>query len=41
MMHLHPAHGFGTVLMTNATGFNVRRLLDRLDAVVKHALPAG
>jgi hypothetical protein len=31
MMRLYPAHGIGTVVMTNATGFDVRRLLDDID----------
>ena len=32
MMRVYPAHGIGTVVMTNATGFNVRRVLDAIDA---------
>ncbi len=31
MMRLYPSSGIGTVVMTNATGFNVRNLLDRTD----------
>jgi CubicO group peptidase (beta-lactamase class C family) len=31
MMRLYPNSGIGTVVMTNATGFNVRSLLDTLD----------
>ena len=31
MMRLYPNSGVGTVVMTNATGFNVRSLLDTLD----------
>lgn len=31
MMQLYPNSGVGTVVMTNATGFNVRSLLDTLD----------
>jgi D-alanyl-D-alanine carboxypeptidase len=31
MMRLYPSRGIGTVAMTNATGFNVRQLLDKLD----------
>jgi len=31
MMRLYPAAGIGTVLMTNATAFDVRRLLDLVD----------
>jgi len=31
MMRLYARDGVGAVVMTNATGFNVRRLLDRLD----------
>jgi D-alanyl-D-alanine carboxypeptidase len=30
MMRLYPSSGIGTVMMTNATGFNVRNLLDRM-----------
>lgn len=30
-MRLYPGSGIGTVVMTNATGFNVRNLLDRTD----------
>ena len=32
MMRLYPGDGIGTVVMTNATGFDVRRLLDVMDA---------
>ena len=32
MMRLYPGAGIGTVVMTNATGFDVRRLLDTMDA---------
>lgn len=32
MMRLYPAAGVGTVVMTNATGFNVRRFLDTTDS---------
>lgn len=32
MMRLYPRDGVGTVVMTNATGFDVRRLLDTTDA---------
>lgn len=31
MMRVYPEDGIGTVLMTNATGFDVRRLLDNTD----------
>jgi D-alanyl-D-alanine carboxypeptidase len=31
MMRLYPSSGIGTVVMTNATGFNVRNLLDSTD----------
>jgi D-alanyl-D-alanine carboxypeptidase len=31
MMRLYPAAGIGTVVMTNATAFDVRRLLDLID----------
>jgi len=31
MMRLYPSSGIGTVVMTNATGFDVRKLLDRTD----------
>jgi hypothetical protein len=31
MMRLYPEDGIGTVVMTNATGFDVRQLLDTLD----------
>jgi len=31
MMRLYPGRGVGTVLMTNATMFNVRSLMDRID----------
>jgi D-alanyl-D-alanine carboxypeptidase len=31
MMRLYPGDGIGTVVMTNATGFDVRRLLDTMD----------
>jgi hypothetical protein len=31
MMRIYPAAGIGTVVMTNATGFNVRRFLDTTD----------
>ncbi len=31
MMRLYPGDGLGTVVMTNATGFDVRRLLDAID----------
>ncbi len=32
LMRLYPGDGIGTVVMTNATGFDVRRLLDTMDA---------
>ena len=32
MMRLYPGAGIGTVVMTNATGFDVRKLLDTVDA---------
>jgi CubicO group peptidase (beta-lactamase class C family) len=32
MMRLYPDAALGTVLMTNATGINVRRVVDRIDA---------
>jgi D-alanyl-D-alanine carboxypeptidase len=32
MMRVYPAEGIGTVVMTNATGFDVRRLLNTTDA---------
>jgi len=32
MMRVYPGDGIGTVVMTNATGFDVRRLLDTMDA---------
>ena len=31
MMRVYQQHGVGTVVMTNATGFDVRRLLDTID----------
>ena len=31
MMRLYPAHGVGTVVMCNATGFDIRRLLGAVD----------
>jgi CubicO group peptidase (beta-lactamase class C family) len=31
MMRIYPAGGVGTIAMTNATGFDVRKLLDTLD----------
>lgn len=31
MMRVYPEKGIGTVVMTNATGFDVRRLLDTID----------
>jgi len=31
LMHLYPGNGVGTVVMTNATGFDVNRCLDSLD----------
>ena len=31
MMRLYPAIGIGTVVLANATGFDVRRLLDTID----------
>lgn len=31
MMRVYPGDGIGTVVMTNATGFDVRRLLDAID----------
>jgi D-alanyl-D-alanine carboxypeptidase len=31
MMRLYPSSGIGTVAMTNATSFNIRKLLDRTD----------
>jgi hypothetical protein len=33
MMRLYPGDGLGTVIMTNATGFDVGRLLDIIDPV--------
>ncbi len=33
MMRIYPAAGVGTVIMTNATGFDVRRVLDATDPV--------
>ncbi|MGO8856934.1 MAG: serine hydrolase domain-containing protein [Steroidobacteraceae bacterium] len=33
MMRLYPSSGVGTVVMTNATGFSVRNLLDRTDCI--------
>jgi len=38
MMRLYPAEGIGTVLMTNAAGFNTGRLLDRIDASILRGL---
>jgi D-alanyl-D-alanine carboxypeptidase len=32
MMRLYPAAGIGTVVMTNATQFDVRQVLDATDA---------
>jgi D-alanyl-D-alanine carboxypeptidase len=32
MMRVYPGDDIGTVVMTNATGLNVRRLLDTIDA---------
>ncbi|MDH4066865.1 MAG: beta-lactamase family protein [Acidobacteriota bacterium] len=32
LMRVYPGDGIGTVVMTNATGFDVRRLLDTIDA---------
>jgi hypothetical protein len=32
LKRLYPGHGIGTVVMTNATGFDVRKLLDTVDA---------
>ena len=32
MMRVYPGDGIGTVVMTNATGFDVRGLLDEIDA---------
>lgn len=32
MMRLYPSDGIGTVVMTNATGFDVRGLLETADA---------
>lgn len=32
MMRLYPGNGIGTVVMTNATGFDVRKLLNTVDA---------
>ena len=32
MMRLYARDGLGTVAMTNATGFDVGRLLDKIDA---------
>jgi D-alanyl-D-alanine carboxypeptidase len=32
MMRVYPGNGIGTVVMANATGFDVRRLLDTMDA---------
>jgi len=34
MMRIYPDRGIGTILMTNATGFNVRRMLDACDGSV-------
>jgi D-alanyl-D-alanine carboxypeptidase len=34
LMRLYPEEGIGTVVMTNATGFNVHRLLDDIDRPV-------
>jgi CubicO group peptidase (beta-lactamase class C family) len=34
MMRLYPSSGIGSVVMTNATGFNVHRLLDSMDSTV-------
>jgi hypothetical protein len=31
MMRIYPARGLATVVMSNATGFDVDRCLDRLD----------
>ena len=33
MMRVYPDAGIGTVVMVNATGFDVRRLLDDIDRV--------
>lgn len=38
MMRVYPGNGIGTVVMTNATGFDVRRLMDTIDASF---LPSG
>jgi len=32
LMRVYPGNGIGTVIMTNATGFDVRHLLDTIDA---------
>lgn len=40
-MRLYPAPGVGTVIMTNATGFNVKRCLNALDRQFLRARPAG
>jgi hypothetical protein len=32
MMRVYPEDGIGTVVMTNATGFDVQRLLETIDA---------
>jgi CubicO group peptidase (beta-lactamase class C family) len=34
IMRLHPRHQFGTVVMTNATAFNVRGLLDKIECAL-------
>jgi hypothetical protein len=41
MMRLYPASGVATVVMTNATGFDVRRLLDTIDASFVRSRPAS
>ena len=40
MMRLYPSSGIGTVLMTNATGLNVRILLDRTDSAILERIRA-
>ena len=40
MMRLYPSSGIGTVLMTNATGLNVRILLDGTDSAILERIRA-
>ena len=35
MMRLYPGDRVGTVVMTNATGFDVRKLLDTIDPALR------